>query len=274
MNEATLSVSSSLVSSALPRVQTLSAAELLRVWERGQDESPVERALSMLASACPATAREALAELSIGRRDACLLELRERLFGTELSSLADCPGCGEQLELNFRTSDIRVSLTAKEQPFSIERSAYELSFRLPNSLDLMALPAGASVAEMRGQLFDRCLLRIERSARNSGPAESAEPLPLETSAEIPVEIIDAVIECMSEADRQADVRLDLTCPCCELRWKVTFDIVSYLWSELQERAMHLMREIHLLASAYGWREAEILALSSSRRQRYLEMVTA
>jgi hypothetical protein len=264
MNEATLSVSSSPASPALPRVQTLSAAELLRVWERGQDESPVERALSMLASACPAAAREALAELSIGQRDACLLEVRERLFGTELSSLADCPGCAEQLELNFRTSDVRVSLTPKEQPLSIERSAYELSFRLPNSLDLMALPAGASVAEMRGKLFDRCLLRIERSAK---------PLPLESSAEIPVEIVDAVIECMSEADRQADVRLDLTCPCCELRWKATFDIVSYLWSELQERAMHLMREIHLLASAYGWREGEILALSSSRRQRYLEMVT-
>lgn len=123
------------------------------------------------------------------------------------------------------------------------------------------------------KLFDRCLLRIERSGRAPGGTGSADPLLLETAADIPVEIVDAAIECMSEADRQADVWLDLTCPCCERRWKETFDIVSYLWSELQERAKELMREVHILASAYGWREAEILALSASRRQRYLEMLT-
>ena len=269
MNEAGLSVSSTgrgLVSPALPRVQPFSAAELLRVWERGQGESPVERALSILASACPGATRESLAELSIGRRDACLLELRELLFGTELCSLADCPGCGERLEMTFQTSDIRARSTEELwRPLSIERLGYELSFRLPNSADLMALPAGAGAAEMRGGLFDRCLLGMERPGQTRFTSS-------QTADEIPVEVVDAAIACMSDADPQADVRLDLTCPCCERRWKATFDIVSYLWSELQERAMQLMREIHLLASAYGWREAEILALGSWRRQCYLEML--
>jgi hypothetical protein len=35
-----------------------------------------------------------------------------------------------------------------------------------------------------------------------------------------------------------------------------------------------LREVHVLASANGWSEAEILALSPQRRQRYLEIVTA
>src|SRR5262249_27673041 len=149
------------------------------------------------------------------------------------------------------------------QPLSIERSGYELSFRLPNSVDLMALPAGASIPEMRGILFERCLLGIHRPGRTRSDARLAP----EISAEIPAELVVAAIAQMSEADRQADVQLSLICPCCGRQWKATFDIVSYLWSELQERAMQLMREVHVLASAYGWREAEILALSSWRRQR-------
>jgi len=271
MNEVNLPAPSSLASQELPCAQPFSAAELLRLWEHGQRESPVERALSMLASACPETPREALAELSIGQRDACLLDLRERLFGPELSSLADCPGCGEHLEMNFRVSDLRApsnlesAKSESEWPLSIERSGYELSFRLPNSLDLIALPGGASPQEMSGKLFERCLLR----AHYPGRARSgARPAP-----DIPAEIVDAAILRMSEVDRQADVRLSLSCPCCGRQWKTTFDIVSYLWVELQERAMQLMREVHVLASAYGWREAEILALSSWRRQCYLEILT-
>jgi hypothetical protein len=33
-----------------------------------------------------------------------------------------------------------------------------------------------------------------------------------------------------------------------------------------------MREVHRLARVYGWREADILSMSASRRQFYLEMV--
>jgi hypothetical protein len=33
-----------------------------------------------------------------------------------------------------------------------------------------------------------------------------------------------------------------------------------------------VREVHLLASAYGWRESDILAMTPWRRQLYLELV--
>ncbi len=262
--------SSSLASPAVPAVRPFSAAEMLCVWERGQRELPVEKALTMLAFACPDTPREVLAALSIGQRDACLIELREKLFGSQLSSLADCPGCGERLEMDFRVSEIRAPAKPElAQPLSVKRSGYELSFRLPNSLDLMELPGEASVTEMRSRLFERCLLGVQRPGHRQFAGQTAPELP----AEVPAEVIDAAIACMSEADAQADVQLKLTCPCCERQWKAAFDIVSYLWSELQERATQLLREAHLLASAYGWRESEILALSPWRRQCYLEMLT-
>jgi hypothetical protein len=34
-----------------------------------------------------------------------------------------------------------------------------------------------------------------------------------------------------------------------------------------------MRQVHTLALAYGWREIDILAMSSWRRQAYLEMLS-
>ena len=40
------------------------------------------------------------------------------------------------------------------------------------------------------------------------------------------------------------------------------------------RAVQLLDEVHQLATAYGWTEAEILALSDTRRAAYLDRVTA
>jgi len=78
---------------------------------------------------------------------------------------------------------------------------------------------------------------------------------------------------MVESDPQSHIELALTCPACEQDWQVVFDIASYLWSEIQTWALRILHEVHILASAYGWREADILALSPLRRQLYLERVS-
>jgi hypothetical protein len=54
-------------------------------------------------------------------------------------------------------------------------------------------------------------------------------------------------------------------------WDVLFDIVSFFWAEIGAWAQRLLREVHALASAYGWREADILALSAWRRRQYLDL---
>lgn len=77
---------------------------------------------------------------------------------------------------------------------------------------------------------------------------------------------------MLECDPQAEVLLQLTCPSCQREWMITFDIVSFLWIEIHAHAKRLLQEVHTVARAYGWHEADILALSPVRRQFYLEMV--
>ena len=71
---------------------TLSNSELIAVWERGVNEHPVDRALTLLCAYSPES-REELAQLKIGARDVRLLEMYEHLFGPELPAFAHCPGC-------------------------------------------------------------------------------------------------------------------------------------------------------------------------------------
>ena len=79
---------------------------------------------------------------------------------------------------------------------------------------------------------------------------------------------------MAEVDPQADVQMDLTCPACGHQWQALFDIESFFWREISAWANRILREVHALASAYGWRESDILSMSTWRRQTYLNLIGA
>lgn len=242
-------------------MHSLSASELLSLWERGLPQQPAERALTLLGAASPAASPDALAQLSIGVRDARLLRLRERTFGTQLKSVAACPQCSERLEFDFSIGQIAMDAENEEQRrLSMSVGGYEVQFRLPHSLDLLAIAPGAGLDRAERFLLARCLL----SVRLHGVEKDFDDLP--------AEVIEAVLSEMARNDPQADIQLALTCPGCGHAWQLTFDIVSFFWSELNAWAQRILREVHTLASAYGWREEEILALSAWRRQVYLGII--
>jgi uncharacterized protein (UPF0212 family) len=237
---------------------TLTATELLDVWERGLVRPLPGRVLALLAAAFPEASVDELAELPIGRRDAQLLRLRERLFGPELMAVAQCPSCGEQVESTFRVDDVRLTdERVPEAPHSAEIDGYRATFRLPTTHDLLAL-TDASTAH--GTLLTRCLTEVRNP---NGEAVMVESLP--------DEVIPAIVARMAAADPQADIELRLACPTCDHRWQAVFDIASFLWMELHAWALRTLRDVHSLARSYGWREADVLALSPTRRQVYLEL---
>src|SRR5688572_983853 len=88
-----------------------SAAQLIDAWEAGVARRPVDRALILLAAAYPDMTFAELAALPVGRRDACLLELRESLFGPALDCYAECSRC--QAPLEFR-ADVGALLNQAE----------------------------------------------------------------------------------------------------------------------------------------------------------------
>ena len=78
---------------------------------------------------------------------------------------------------------------------------------------------------------------------------------------------------MVQADPLAEILLDFDCPACGASFQEGLELASFVWAELEARARRLLMDVHTLASAYGWGEAEILALSAARREFYLEMVS-
>jgi hypothetical protein len=237
------------------------AADLLNVWERGRSQSPVDRALSLLTLGHSEAKPEDFAELTIGERDGRLLELRENVFGSRIAGRADCPGCGQSIEMKFTVSAVQTAPGSEvSETCAAKFGKYEINFRLPNSNDLATLVPDDDIAIQKRQLVQRCVL----GAKQNGQALVAEQLPGDA--------VTALSERMSELDPQGDVQLTLSCPRCTHRWHAPLDIASFVWSEIHAWAVRLLRDVHVLASAYGWREGDILAMNPWRRQAYVELI--
>jgi hypothetical protein len=244
-------------------MHALSAADLLRVWEHGQPQPLPQRALTLLAAACPESSSEEVADWSVGQRDAALLTLREWSFGPHVTGLATCPDCGERLELTFDVADVRVPLAREPAEIvTLGVEEYQIEARLPSGGDLVAIAGSGDVATAYRELLVRCLVAARRSDTDV-PAE-----------QLPAHVVAALAGHLAEADPQADVQIAQVCPECGERWLTTFDIGAFFWQEIDAWADRIVREVHTLASAYGWGEAEILALSPRRRRQYLELVLA
>ncbi|NEP18600.1 MAG: phage baseplate protein [Leptolyngbya sp. SIO4C1] len=243
-------------------MRPLSAHTLLRAWEIGRRQHPIDRALTLLSLTCPEKSAAELVSLSVGQRDAQLLTLRELTFGSVLNGMADCPHCREQLEFSLSVSDICFGVPEPLPPqYQLETEGLMLQFRLPNSQDLAAIAACPDLEAANAQLIQRCLLQ---ASSTEGEAISYQDLPTPALAQL--------TEKMAECDPQADVFLPLTCVACGHSWQGIFDIVTFFWTELNAQAHRLLQEVHLLARFYGWREADILSMSAARRQLYLDMV--
>jgi hypothetical protein len=241
-------------------MQKLSPRELLDVWERGSTQRPHERAHTILAAALHDQPEAALDDLSVGRRDSLLLDVRELTFGPTLDAVVACGRCGERLERRFGPDEVRAQ-TPADGPATAEVVAggWCVRIRPPSARDLAAAADAGGAAEARAVLLERCVVEA---------IEGELPRPV---ADLPAKVLEAIEARMAELDPQADVRLAMSCPACGERWDEALDIAAFLWSEIDAWAPRALRDVHVLASAYGWSEADILALGPRRLAAYLEM---
>jgi hypothetical protein len=230
-------------------MRALANADYLDLWERGFGLHPLNQGLLVLAAAFPEEALENLADWALGRRNRALAEMQGVCFGPDLHAQITCPQCAVQLEFH---KDIRTFLDQDLQP-GVKVVVQGHSFGLPTTRDLARAAREDNPRAAALQVIEGC--RIEAEERIEWRDEQ----------------IEEIGEAMALADPLAEIRLALDCSECGYRWDEVLDIASFLWIEIEARARRLLREVHVLAAAYGWDEREILLLSEPRRQLYLEM---
>jgi hypothetical protein len=232
-------------------VSGLDAAGVLRAWEVGRRQAPAERALTLLRLAT-GRARDELARLPIPARDRLLLDVRAATFGRHMEARVACGACGDELtfELDGPTGVDRPEAGPSHRAV---HGSETVEFRLPTSDDLLAASGAADVHEARAVLGRRCVVALV------GLDEVPDRLPDWIADELSLALAD---DAMSVA---------LTCPACGHQWTDAVDIGAFLWAEVDADARRLMREVAVLARAFGWQEADILAMSAARRRGYLEL---
>ena len=239
-----------------------SAAQLVGVWERGARQPWVDRALTLLSACNPELTNSGLAALTVGERDAHLLALHERLFGRALKSFAECPSCQTRLEFSIDVNDLRESFSnaANAEAAELMLDDIRVKFRRLSSEDLQAAALCADVDDARRVLLERCIVDTWRNDERLA------------AADLPARCVEELSSRLAALDGAADISLDLQCVACRHAWQMTLDIVTFLWAEVNALAKRYLNEVHTLAWAYGWHEADILAMSAARRQFYLERV--
>ena len=237
-------------------MRTFDANALLDAWEQGYGLPPTQRALVLLAYGWPQVSRDELAAAPLGRRNAWLARLRIALFGPELAFVATCPHCAGVVESTLDAAPLAVDAPPPALR-AIDVDGACVTLRAATSADLLGLPLDADAAR-------RALaLRVIDAGDAALDADTLTEASLATIA-----------DALAQIDPAATTDLVLDCPDCGGRWQGGLDIAAFLWREVDAWARRTLREVHALARAYAWREADVLALSPTRRKLYLELCGA
>jgi hypothetical protein len=84
--------------------------------------------------------------------------------------------------------------------------------------------------------------------------------------------LGAVAAALAEGDPLVDFSVSCVCPACMQAADIPIDLEKLALSRLAAMRRALTGEVHALASAYGWTEAEILAIPRERRARYRALI--
>src|SRR5262249_35695017 len=157
-----------------------------------------------------------------------------------LSARMACSRCGEQMEFELDCDQLMPAETAADQQPKVVFRGH--TFRVPNSRDL-----AFGIAEENHP--EKAAIRLLESCQLShDPVSWSE------------EELASLGELMAQADPGAETRIHFRCTVCGHEQDGVLDVAVFLWAEIVAHAKRLLREVHALASAYGWSEEQVLSL--------------
>lgn len=184
------------------------------------------------------------------------LAIRQAWIGDLLTTDGHCAeaGCGERVDVSFRLGEYAAHVRPT-LPTGVEEAAggwyrlrgEDVSFRVPTVADLVGALSGADGATT---LTASCVR------------------PTELDDDQWARVDDALDEISPHFDGVVGGR----CPHCGATLQLHFDPCSYVTAELKDLFAGLYYEVHLLATAYGWAEVDILGMERGRRIRYAHLV--
>jgi hypothetical protein len=231
----------------------VNGAQLLSAWEAAATLPPAARAAALLERAGLVDGRDAALDLPVGVCAALASRLYADTFGEVLDGLVTCPACTTVLDV---TVPLRGLPDAPGEPTTVVApGGRELRVRAPTTRDLVVAGGRADPA--------RALMAACVSDAAGAPAD-----PDELGGEA-LDLVDAVAEELAGA---AGVVVRATCPECAADVAAPLDVGALLWDRVARAAAEALRDVADLATAFGWSEADVLALTPVRRGAYLELV--
>lgn len=191
--------------------------------------------------------------LGAGDREALLWHLHRLAFGESVDAVLGCRQCGEKLDVSLPTADLLSEPYHQwAELYTDEVAGRWVTYRLPTGAAQLA-----AIDEGGPGLLAWCVVEVDGDEPGEDDID---------------ELLEPLGELMAQRDPQAESLVVVTCPNCEAENVSVLDAFSFLHEELVRRSTVLLRQVHTLAWHYHWSEAEILGLSSDRRQAYLELV--
>lgn len=251
-------------------MRALTGEEILAAWECCVQLPEQRAALTVLALADPERDASEWGRLPLGERNALLLDLRTATLGRRMEGFALCPECGAELEFAFDAGELARDLRA--QAGSALDVVDGCSLRPANTLDLLAASAGGDEEQARRILLERTVSVKDAGPRaDGGPADGESRRWLSAQSE---PVFARLLQAFEALNASAEIRAQFQCAACGSSASVDVDVAHFFLGELARSARWLMMDVHDLASAYGWSEQSIVAMSAARRSAYLELLRA
>jgi hypothetical protein len=172
-------------------------------------------------------------------------------------------GAGDAERLFWRAKRARFGPRATAQ-FGCDACGEMIAFAVPPDFDLPAQVAPVARLQHAGRPY---ILPLPTLGDTGDPAVLAPDAPWHDPA-FRAEAAQAI----DAADPAIDVIFDVACAACGGVNPRAFDAAAFLWADIEGFASGVFVQVAILARAFGWSEAETLALTPARRARYVDMV--
>lgn len=196
-------------------------------------------------------------ELAVSDGDRLFAAIYFEYFGEWVEGVATCRQCGSSFAVSFSLKEMTAEMDAPGSQHAVgpdQNGVYTLSdgrrFRLPTCGDQQSV-IGLDLEEGASLLRNRCIVE-------GNPVE--DPALLQAG--------------MSVVGPVLDQELETVCPDCGVLESVRFDVQRHLLHTLAREKRFLVREVHLIALAYGWGYEEILDIPRQERRAFVALIQA